>query len=316
MRTSDAAGQRWVFFVEPSLLFIAFILQLLISLSIPIIKASLLTQCSRQPIELFELHIKTAAVEGPNTGEMRFGLYGFCFLNSYNSGIWDYGVCTAPRIGYTIDSAILSTIGISQTDYALISKALTSFLVVHSLVACMTFLSMVPGFMPFWNPFRVTSLTFNIISAVLSTLVAAVDLAIVIVAQQKLTTLIQQQGDSIAHLGIEVSLSIGVAPWMGLAAAIVLWAAVIVGSILLCDCCFGRMHWSLRGFGAVRQGDFDGEGEDESPVKVSDGEKALARWNACCFGWRAERRRKPRGSKLVVEPPVPEEKKGWLLNRG
>lgn len=174
----------------------------------------------------------------------------------------------------------------------------------------MTFFSMMPGFMPFYNPFRVASLTINITSAVLSTLVAAVDLIIVVIAQQKLTAVIQQQGASIAHLGIEVSLSIGVAPWMGLVAVIVLWAAVIIGSILLCDCCFGRMHWSLRGFGAVEQG------EAESSVTVSDGEKALARWNACCFGWRSERKRKPRGKPVVVLPTIDEKKKGWLLRKG
>ena len=38
MRSSIAQPSRWPFFVEPSLLFIAFTLQLLISLSIPIIK--------------------------------------------------------------------------------------------------------------------------------------------------------------------------------------------------------------------------------------------------------------------------------------
>lgn len=55
-------------------------------------------------------------------------------ISAYDSGIWDYGVCTAPKVGYDIDPAILATIGISQSSYSLISKALTSFLVVHPLV--------------------------------------------------------------------------------------------------------------------------------------------------------------------------------------
>ena len=174
----------------------------------------------------------------------------------------------------------------------------------------MTFFSMIPGFMPFYNPFRIASLALNITSAILSTLVAAVDLSIVIIAQKKLATVLAEEGSSIAYLGIQFSLSIGVAPWMGLAAVVVLWAAVIVGSIFLCDCCFGRIHWSLSGFGAVEQG------EAESTESVSDGDKALARWNSCCFGWRSEKRRKPRGKPAVVLPTPDEKKKGWLLRKG
>jgi hypothetical protein len=74
------SSPRWIFFIEPFLLFIAFILQLLISLSIPIIKVSvrrerytaqvLTITLSLQPIDLFSLHIKTSAVVA-NTGEIR-----------------------------------------------------------------------------------------------------------------------------------------------------------------------------------------------------------------------------------------------------
>jgi len=292
------SSPRWIFFIEPFLLFIAFILQLLISLSIPIIK----------PIDLFSLHIKTSAVVA-NTGEIRFGLWGLCFLNVYDTGPWDYGVCTAPHVGYDIDPTIVSIIGLSPYLYNVISKALTSFLIVHPLVACMTFISMVPGFMPFWNPLRVSSLALNVVSAVLSTLVAGVDLAMGIVAQQKLATALAEEGGVLSTLGLQFYIAFGVAPFMGVAAVLVLWAAVIVGSILLCDCCFGRIKWSFQVFEPVEQGEAEF-------VPITDGEKAEARWYACCYGWRQGKRRKPRHKRTRVEPPATDEKKGWLLRKG
>lgn len=62
-------GRRWIFYAEPALLVAAFVLQLFVSLSLPIFK----------PINLFTLHITDQSVVG-NKGEIRFGLWGFCFL--------------------------------------------------------------------------------------------------------------------------------------------------------------------------------------------------------------------------------------------
>jgi hypothetical protein len=173
----------------------------------------------------------------------------------------------------------------------------------------MTFISMIPGFMPFWNPLRVTSLALNVVSAVLSTLVAGVDLALGIIAQQKLATVLAEDGGAIAALGLQFYIAFGVAPWMGVAAVIALWAAVIVGSILLCDCCFGRIKWSFQVFEAVEQGETEF-------VPITDGEKAEARWYACCYGWRQGKKRKPRHKRTQVESPATDEKKGWLLRKG
>jgi hypothetical protein len=173
----------------------------------------------------------------------------------------------------------------------------------------MTFISMIPGFMPFWNPLRISSLTLNIISAVLSTLVASVDLAAGIIAQQQLATALAEYGGAISTLGIEFYITFGVAPWMGVAAVVVLWAAVVVGSILLCDCCFGRIVWGFQAFEAVEQGETEF-------VPITDGEKAEARWNACCYGWRQGKKRKPRHKRTQVESPATDEKKGWLLRKG
>jgi hypothetical protein len=162
---------------------------------------------------------------------------------------------------------------------------------------------MIPGLLPFWNPFRVFSLALNVLSAVLSTLVASVDLAIGLVAQQKLATVLAEDGNAISNLGLEFYIALGVAPWMGVAAVVALWAAVVVGSILLCDCC-RRITWSLRKFKSVSQGEEQSEAEF---TPTTDGEKAEARWYACCYGWRQGNKRRPRRKPTHVEKPATEE---------
>jgi len=167
---------------------------------------------------------------------------------------------------------------------------------------------MIPGFMPFWNTLRVSSLILNTVSAVLSTLVASVDFAIVLVAQQKLSSVLTQEGSVIATSGLQFYISFGTAPWMGLVAVAVLWTAVIIGGVLLCDCCFGRIKWNNHKFEAVEQG------ETTAPL-TPDGKKAVARWYACCYGLRPGKQRKPPNN-LTRTAPLDEEKKGWLLRNG
>jgi len=52
----------------------------------------------------------------------------------YDTGLWDYGVCTAPQVGYDVDPTIISIIGLSPYLYDIMSKALTSLLIVHPVV--------------------------------------------------------------------------------------------------------------------------------------------------------------------------------------
>ncbi|CAG7850786.1 SubName: Full=Uncharacterized protein {ECO:0000313/EMBL:CCA73442.1} [Serendipita indica DSM 11827] len=222
--------RRYLFYFAPVFLILALLLQLFVSLSLPIIK----------PLYLFSLHIQTSAVE-VNKGELRFGLWGFCFLTELDEGWWDYGTCSTPRVGYTVDPAIISTLGLSPYLYDIITQVLVSFLVIHPVVATLTLLSLFPTFFPFSRFAQILSLILNIISAVLSTLVVAVDFAIVMIARNKLQALFPE-ASTISSLGMRFSLSFGNTVWMSVVAVVALWAAVIAGSIIVCSC-IGYIEW-------------------------------------------------------------------------
>lgn len=70
---------------------------------------------------------------------------------------------------------------------------------------------------------------------------ASIDIAIVAIARSKLATF-TADGTIPSYLGLSFYIEFGKAPWMGLAAVIALWLAVIVGCALLCSCC-GRLEW-------------------------------------------------------------------------
>ncbi|KAG8830318.1 hypothetical protein FRC17_005075 [Serendipita sp. 399] len=259
--------RRYLFFLEPSFLLVAFILQLLVSLSLPIIK----------PIHLFTLHIKDDSVVA-NEGEIRFGLWGFCFLNEYDIELSDYGVCTAPQVGYTLNPAILATLGLSSSLYDIILQGLISVLLIHPIVATITLINLVPSILLFSKAARIVTLVLNVLSALLSTVVSALDIAIILVAKNQIIQAQERYGIT-ESFGLEFRLLFGNAPWLGLAATVLLWAAVVAGSIVVCAC-MGRMRWDEddgeecdvrgQGQGQVVGG---GKGNNESGEEVEGGEQ-------------------------------------------
>lgn len=104
--------------------------------------------------------------------------------------------------------------------------------------AGLTLISLVPEVFWYSRAARITSLVINVISAILSTVVTAIDLAIIIVARSKLQAVLTSAGAS--SLGFSFAILFGTAPWLSLAAVICLWAAVVTGSIVVCSCCTGK----------------------------------------------------------------------------
>lgn len=78
------------------------------------------------------------------------------------------------------------------------------------------------------HSFTIASLVFAIITALLSTIVFAIDLAVVIVVKNQLPNL----GSS-----IKLAADFGNGVWMVLTAVILTWAAVILLSARACYCC-------------------------------------------------------------------------------
>lgn len=211
-------------FIVPFLLFSAWLLLLLVSLSLPIIKT----------IYILEVKSKAALpVQTSVATSIRFGVWGMC-LGAYKFGTsgatWDNtGMCTAPRLGYSVDDAVLQLTG--QVGLAKIAlTALMGVLVLHPIACGLAFISLLASLITTWNPIRslnVISLISVILAAVSTTIVFVIDVILIPIARTKVEE---------ATKG-SLTVSFGNAAWMTLAAAVVLWFGVIGASAIACGCC-------------------------------------------------------------------------------
>lgn len=210
-------------FLVPFLLFSAWVLLLLVSISLPIIK----------PIYILEVDaVTTPSVQTSIATSIRFGVWGMC-LGFYRFGpdgaSWDdAGACTPPRLGYTPDDAVLQLTG--QKDLAKIAlKALMGILILHPIACGLVFLSLIASLVTTWHPVRalnVTSLIAVILSAVAATIVFVIDIVLIPIARQKVEE---------ATKGA-LTVALGNAAWMTLGAVVALWLGVIGASIIACGC--------------------------------------------------------------------------------
>jgi len=206
--------------VSEVLLLVAFILLLLVAISLPIVKP------------VFLLSLNAATTEGliPTeiATEVRFGVWGYCATSVLNAPtlLENDGLCTTPALGYSVDSSILQLTGQAQLVQAVL-EGLVIVLVLHPIVASLCFLTLLSSLFARWHGCAVLSLVLVIITAILTSVLCAVDIAIVAVAKSKI-------GD-ISEFSFEVGW--GNAPWMSLVATILLWAVVLVLSAMVCGCC-------------------------------------------------------------------------------
>lgn len=210
-------------FLVPFLLFSAWVLLLLVSLSLPIIK----------PIYILEVDAKVApTVQTSIATSIRFGVWGMC-LGFYRFGAdgatWDdAGSCSSPRLGYTIDDAVLQLTG--QVDLAKVAlKALMGVLILHPIACGLVFLSLIASLITTWNPVRalnVISLIAVILSAVAATIVFVIDVVLIPIARQKVEEATKNA----------LTVAFGNAAWMTLGAVVALWLGVIGASIVACGC--------------------------------------------------------------------------------
>jgi hypothetical protein len=123
----------------------------------------------------------------------------------------------------------------NEPDLAnLILKGLTILLVLHPVAAGLAFLTLVPVtascFVYHQLPW-IISLILSVPTAIVSSVVFAADLAIVIVARNKIKDV----------SAIHVSIDFGNAVWMVLVSTLFTWIAMVLLSARVCRCCgFGR----------------------------------------------------------------------------
>jgi len=200
-------------------LFIAFLLFLFVALSSPIIKSIYVLQISADT--------SSAQPETSLGTRLRFGVWGFCATSALSGS---KGECIGPRLGYTIDPRIIAVVTNERDLANVILKALTILLVLHPIAAGLAFLTLLPVtascFVYHKLPW-IISLVMSVPTAIVSTIVFAVDLALIIVARNKIKGL----------PAIHVSIDFGNAVWMVLVSTLFTWIAMVLLAARVCGCC-------------------------------------------------------------------------------
>jgi len=199
---------------------IAFILLLLVGLSLPITKA------------IYLLSVKSNVEGLPPTSvatELRFGVWGFCASNAINPPSWytNNGECFGPRLGYDVPADVLATINFPVALANFILSSLLALLILHLVAAGCAFISLLASLYLASQIASICGLIMSIIASILASMMFAVDLSIILVAKNKV--------DDLTHGSFLVNL--GNAIWMVMIAAALSWAGVILLSVRACYCC-------------------------------------------------------------------------------
>ncbi|KZP28507.1 hypothetical protein FIBSPDRAFT_852648 [Athelia psychrophila] len=210
------------------LLFIAFVLFLLVALSLPIIKT----------VYLLSLKAKVAPGQ-PATSigtELRFGVWGVCVnsaldvLTLFNGN----GNCTKAALGYTIPTEYLTALGVSTSLVSLLLRAVTILLVLHPVAAGLALVTFLQSLFLGTHGVSIVALITCLLTAIVSSVTLAADIALVVVAKGKLKDL--------ANL-VDFEVAFGNAVWMIVVAVALTWIAVVFLSARACYCCGVRTSW-------------------------------------------------------------------------
>jgi len=208
-------------------LFAAFVLLLLVSLSVPII----------HPIFLFKLafNISVGAFNANANAAVDVGLWGYC-VSAINANIEGFSdnkgaQCSPSHVGYTFEPSLLNILHINTNTSNIITKAITAALVIHPVACGLTFLAMIFALTigcrnVVSRVFSAVTMILALLAALLSTIVFVVDIVFVVLTRNRIRD---------ATNG-EITLNWGNAVWMTLGAAIALWAATVGACCGICAC--------------------------------------------------------------------------------
>jgi len=205
----------------PFFFFTAFLLLLLVTLSVPIIKS----------IYLFSLSAFVSVGSGilsANASEtVKFGIFGWC-SSALSASVLTFAVnepakCSKPHLGFTISPELqqaLSTIDVSDL-VDVMQKALSVVLILHPIACGLAFLASLFSLLALLRrhtrAWDMLATLLGVIAAILTTIVFITDIVFVLVAKSKL----HQKTEGHA------SVSWGNAVWLALAAAICAWIASV-----------------------------------------------------------------------------------------
>ncbi|KAF8911538.1 hypothetical protein CPB84DRAFT_1842039 [Gymnopilus junonius] len=206
-------------------LFVSFLLFLLVSLSLTIIK----------PIDLLVLRSTVIPTEPTTVAtELRFGVWGVCASGALDPAtLLNPGLCFGPQLGYTVPSYVATDVGISPSLISIVQKAILTILILHPIVAGLSTIAFLFSLFLASHVFSIFALIFTIITSLVATVTFAADLALVLVARQELANI---------NGTIFLSVDFGNGVWMILTATILQWFAVVALSARACYCLGVRRH--------------------------------------------------------------------------
>ena len=137
--------------------------------------------------------------------------------------------CVGPQLGYTIDPQTIAVIT-NETDLAdVILKGLTILLVLHPVAAGLALLTLLPvtaSCLVYHKLPWIISLVLSVPTAIVSSIVFAADLALVIVARDKIK----------GYSALNISINFGNGVWMVLVSTLFTWIAMVLLSARVCRC--------------------------------------------------------------------------------
>ncbi|KAF7304794.1 hypothetical protein MKEN_01193500 [Mycena kentingensis (nom. inval.)] len=222
-------------------LFVAWLLFLLVTLSVPIIKSIFLFRITAAAQSSFLSSSAQASAD--------FGVWGYCTSGVDVSIVGvdhdSAGECSKPHLGYTFDSTVAKALNVDGLENS-ISKSLTAVLALHPVVVVLSFIALVCSLFMYRRGANGTSrlpslftFTATLVTAIFATIVTLIDIILVAVVRHKVRDATE------SHL----SLSWGNGPWMALAATILIWIALIASATGVC--CGNRAtrtsKWRSRG---------------------------------------------------------------------
>lgn len=145
-------------------------------------------------------------------------------------------------MGYDVPEDLLELTGYAEAA-GIVLKALTVLFVLHPVCAAVAFVCMFTSLFLSSKAMTIISLLLSVVSALLGSLVFATDLAIEIVARDKIAPLI---------LNGDVLIGWGNGPWMMVVAVFFTWVSVILLSAVSCRCC-GPRKWEVEKMKAKRE---------------------------------------------------------------
>ncbi|KAF8969969.1 actin cortical patch SUR7/pH-response regulator pali [Flammula alnicola] len=201
--------------LTPFLVFAAFVLLLLVSLSAPIIK----------PIYLFRLsgNVSSSLLKSGASGSVNFGVWGYC-ISGINVAVVGVnrqtdGQCSKTHLGYTFDSTVANALNANGLEN-IISRTTTSVLVLHPVTAGLAFLTLLISLFILRRGSNGTSRFPSLITmglgsftAFLTTVVFLIDVILVAVVRKR----VRDATDG------RITMVWGNAVWMTLGAAVALW---------------------------------------------------------------------------------------------